>query len=87
MVIDGEFDFDKLEAYAKASTGRCANHLCSMTGSTPQRQISWLPLKGGMLGLAVSTDPMAAGALPSVAPGAAGPSPAQTSRLAGGPRL
>ena len=63
MVIDGEFDFDKLEAYAKASNGRCANHLCSMTGSTPQRQISWLPMKGGMLGLAVSTDPMAAALL------------------------
>jgi hypothetical protein len=63
MVIDAEFDFDKLEAYAKASNGRCANHLCSMTGSTPQRQISWLPMKGGMLGLAVSTDPMAAALL------------------------
>lgn len=94
MVIDGEFDFAKLESYAKSANGRCANQICSMTGSTPQRQISWLPLKGGLLGLAVSTDPLAAALLSAVPAPLDHPLPKQAvwleipgSELHGGPAL
>lgn len=63
MVVAGSFDLDRLAAYAKANSGRCAGQLCSLQGSSPQRQVSWIPLRRRVLGLAVSPDPMAAALL------------------------
>jgi hypothetical protein len=60
MVVAGTFDLDRLATYAKANGGRCAGELCSVQGSTPQRQISWTKVRQRVLGLAVSPDPMAA---------------------------
>ena len=60
MMIAGTFDLDRLATYAKANGGRCAGALCSIQGSSPQRQISWTPLRRRVLGLAVGADPMAA---------------------------
>jgi hypothetical protein len=60
IVASGRFDLDRLKAYAQAFGGRCASDICSVQGSTPERQISWMRLGRNLLALAVSRDPMAA---------------------------
>lgn len=60
IVAAGRFDLEKLKTYALANGGRCAATLCSVQGSAPERQISWMPAGRGMLAVAVSADPMAA---------------------------
>lgn len=60
IVARGRFDRTKLAAYAKAGGGRCAGQLCTVEGSAPDRQISWTPLDGDLLGIAVAPDPLAA---------------------------
>jgi len=69
MVAAGRFDLEKLALYAKASGGRCAGSLCSMQGSSPDRQVSWMPLGRGLMGVAVSPDPMAAALMGNGSPG------------------
>lgn len=59
-IVAGDFDHGKLENYATAQGGRCANGLCSMPASTPGRYISFLPLDRRTMALAVSADPMSA---------------------------
>lgn len=63
IVAAGRFRFDRLRLYCLAAGGRCAGPLCSLPGSAPERQISWVKLDGGLLGLAVSPDPLAAAGL------------------------
>jgi hypothetical protein len=60
MVVAGGFDLDKLKTYALAHGGRCAANLCSVQGSAPERQISWMPLGRRLLAVGVGADPMAA---------------------------
>jgi hypothetical protein len=56
----GRFDWDKLRAYAAQMNGNCRSGLCRMAGSAPERNISFLPLAGDVMGLAVSRDDEAA---------------------------
>lgn len=63
FVVRGRFDWKKLEAYAKQSGGSCYNQLCHLQGSTPERRISFLPLGNDLMGMAVTTDEMAASQL------------------------
>ena len=63
FVVRGRFDWKKLEAYARQSGGNCYNKLCHMPGSTPERRISFLPLAQDVMGLAVSTEELAASRL------------------------
>lgn len=63
FVVRGRFDWNKLENYAKQNGGSCYNQLCHMPGSTPERKISFLPLSRDIMGLAVSTDELAAAQL------------------------
>jgi len=63
FVVRGRFDWIKLEAYAKQSGGSCYNQLCHMPGSTPERRISFLPLGRDVMGMAVTTDELAASQL------------------------
>jgi hypothetical protein len=63
FVVRGRFDWKKLEAFAKQSGGSCYDKLCHMPGSAPDRRISFLPLAAGMMGLAVSTEDLAASQL------------------------
>jgi len=63
FVVRGRFDWKKLEAYAKQSGGSCYNRLCHMQGSTPERRISFLPLGRDVMGMAVTTDELAASQL------------------------
>ena len=59
-IARGRFDWTKLRAYAARSGGACYQQLCRMPGSTPERHISFLPLRNDAIALAVSTNDLAA---------------------------
>ncbi len=69
LVVKGRFDWNSLEAYAREQGGGCRNALCRMNGSTPERKISFFPLRPDLMGLAVSADDSAAVALQAAARG------------------
>lgn len=60
LLARGRFAWNKLEAYAKSQGGTCFNRLCRLTGSRPERRISFFPLRRGLMALAVSDDGYAA---------------------------
>lgn len=60
FVARGHFDWAKLRSYAIKEGGSCYDQLCRVQGSTPERRISFLPLRDNVIGLAVSTDDLAA---------------------------
>jgi len=60
MLLKGRFDWKSLQAYAASQGGSCQDGLCKMTGSTPERKISFLPIQSGVMALAVSPDDGAA---------------------------
>ncbi len=68
IVADARIDLAKLRRYFLAHGGRCVSELCSMQGSAPERQISWVRLRSGRLGIAVNPDPLAAAAFGDLAP-------------------
>ncbi len=63
FVVRGRFDWKKLESFAGYSGGSCYDKLCHMPGSVPERRISFLPLATDVMGLAVSTEDLAASQL------------------------
>lgn len=60
FIIRGRFDWKKLRDYAARQGGTCYEDLCRIQGSTPERHISFLPLRDDALALAVSTSDLAA---------------------------
>jgi len=60
FVAKGRFDWNSLESYAREQGGTCRNTTCRMSGSTPERKISFFPLRPNLMGLAVSPDDSAA---------------------------
>ena len=60
FLIQGRFDWKRLEAYAREQGGGCFNTLCRMPGSVPPRKISFFPLKSNLLAMSVSADDFAA---------------------------
>ena len=64
--LRGRFQWKRLTAYAESQGGECHYLVCSMPGSSPERNISFYPLKSDILALAVSTDPRA---VTSIGPG------------------
>ncbi|MEN6532969.1 MAG: hypothetical protein ABFD89_04860 [Bryobacteraceae bacterium] len=68
-LITGRFDWKKIRAYAIDQGGECRHSSCRMPGSVPTRNISFFPLRSGIMALAVSTSPWAAGNLTSRNPG------------------
>lgn len=60
FVARGHFDWAKLRSYAIRQGGSCYDELCRVQGSTPERRISFLPLRDNVIALAVSTDDLAA---------------------------
>jgi hypothetical protein len=60
ILAKGRFDWKALSGYARKQKGECYNGLCQMSGSTPDRNISFLPLQSGLMALAVSPDAAAA---------------------------
>ena len=63
FIARGRFNWAKLRDYADHQGGSCYQDLCRMPGSTPQRRISFLPLRDDTMALAVSTDDLAANRL------------------------
>jgi hypothetical protein len=60
LLVKGRFDWKSLEAYVREQGGECSGGLCRMQGSTPQRKISFLPLRSDVMALAVAADDHAA---------------------------
>ncbi len=63
FIARGRFNWPKLRDYAAKQGGACYQDLCRMQGSTPERRISFLPLRDDTIALAVSTDDLAANRL------------------------
>jgi hypothetical protein len=60
FLVQGRFDWKRLEAYAREQGGGCFNSLCRMPASTPPRKISFFPLKSNLMAMSVSADDFAA---------------------------
>jgi len=60
LLLTGRFNWRSLRAYAESQGGRCDGDLCRMQGSTPDRHISFFPLRSNLMALAVSPDDSAA---------------------------
>ena len=56
FVVRGKFAWKQLSEYAISQGGHCRNAVCEMPGSTPERNISFYPLKSDVLALAVSKE-------------------------------
>jgi hypothetical protein len=72
LLVQGRFDWKSLHTYVESQDGTCFNSFCRMTGSTPDRRISFFPVRSNLMALAVSPDESAALRLESAA---AGPDP------------
>jgi len=55
--LRGRFQWGKLAAYAQSQGGQCRDSVCSMPGSSPERNISFYEVTPNVLALAVSGDP------------------------------
>lgn len=60
FIARGRFQWVKLHDYAVREGGSCYKDLCRVQGTRPERHISFLPLRGDAIALAVSTDDLAA---------------------------
>jgi len=69
FLVSGRFDWKSLRAYVTREHGQCINSLCRVVGSTPDRHISFLPLRRDLMAMAVSTDQYAVNDLASPRPG------------------
>ncbi len=76
LLLEGRFDWPRLQAYVAEQGGHCERDLCRMQGSQPERQISFFPLRSGLMALAVSPDASAALRLATPAPGTPAAAPA-----------
>jgi hypothetical protein len=68
FIARGRFDWQKLHDYALKQGGSCYQQLCRMTGSRPDRHISFLPLRPDTIGIAVGSDDLAVSRLTSAGP-------------------
>lgn len=60
FLVEGRFDWPRLEAFVQAEGGECREHFCTVRGSQPGREISFFPLRAATMALAVSADRYAA---------------------------
>ena len=68
-IATGRFDWKSLRAYVAREHGKCVNSLCRVVGSSPDRHISFLPLRRDLMAMAVSTDPWAVNDMATPRPG------------------
>ena len=54
LLLRGRFDWPRLREYAINQKGSCLNTFCDLEGSTPNRLISFFPLKRNVMAMAVS---------------------------------
>jgi hypothetical protein len=57
MTVRGRFQWKQLTTYAATQGGACRYSVCTMPGSTRERNISFYPLKADVLALAVAPEP------------------------------
>ena len=69
LLVQGRFDWKSLHSYVESQDGTCFNSLCRMAGSSPERRISFFPVRSNLMALAVSPDEYAAMRLQSVVSG------------------
>jgi hypothetical protein len=60
LLVRGRFDWKTLRTYAQSEGGHCVVSLCTMQGSTPDRNISFFPMQPNLMGMAVSQEEDAA---------------------------
>jgi len=75
ILAKGRFDWKALSEYTKRQHGECYNSTCQMGGSTPDRNISFLPIQTNLMAMAVSTDALAAIRMENTDSGAPLPTP------------
>jgi hypothetical protein len=63
FIARGHFNWAKMRDYVAKQGGSCYQQLCRVQGSTPDRHISFLPLRDDAIALAVSTNDLAATAM------------------------
>lgn len=66
FILRGRFDWSNLRAYAGQNNGQCWNGVCRLPASRRDRWISYYPIAGSIMAMAVSEDPLAAAALKPV---------------------
>ena len=54
LLLRGRFDWPRLREYAISQKGSCLNTFCDLEGSTPDRLISFFPLRRNVMAMAVS---------------------------------
>jgi hypothetical protein len=69
LMVQGRFDWKSLRAYVESQDGSCFNAFCRMAGSTPERRISFFPVRSNLMALAVSPNEYAALSLQSAVSG------------------
>ncbi|HLK48558.1 MAG TPA: hypothetical protein VKT49_10510 [Bryobacteraceae bacterium] len=60
LLVRGRFNWKRLRAYVESQNGHCDGSLCRFEGSTPERRISFFPVRANLMALAVSPDASAA---------------------------
>jgi hypothetical protein len=60
MLLKGRFDWKSLKTYVVDNGGKCYNSLCKMSGSAPEKRISFFPMQSNLMAMAVSDDDVAA---------------------------
>jgi hypothetical protein len=75
FLAKGRFDWKSLRAYAQQEDGACLNSLCRVSGSGPERRISFFPVHHNVIAMAASPDEWAALRLASARPGTDPPVP------------
>jgi hypothetical protein len=68
LLVRGRFDWKSLRSYVESQQGSCDSSLCRVTGSSPERRISFFPMRQNLMALAVSVDDSAALRLNTVSP-------------------
>lgn len=58
--VTGRFDWARLQEFVKEEGGECRDEFCTISGSQPDRQISFFPWRNNVMALAVSQDRYAA---------------------------
>ena len=56
LALRGRFQWNRLNEYARSQGGNCRNAVCTMPGASPDRHISFYPIRSDTLALAISTE-------------------------------
>lgn len=72
---EGRFDWKSLRSYVAREHGQCINSLCRLVGSSPDRHISFLPLRRDLMAMAVSKEAYAVDEIAGTRPGPYSPLP------------